>query len=94
MQSNFKYSVFRIACCLLLFFSFSTVCFSQSLGDAIVNITFGAGTNKYGGSLPAANGSTTYTYFDNSNNANNSRPIFPLDGEYSIMNTSAGINAV
>ena len=50
-----------------------------SLGDPVVNITFGAGTSPIGPAL--ANGITNYTYV-----ANN----FPQDGYYTIENTTAG----
>ncbi len=50
-----------------------------SLGDAVVNINFGAGTSTFGPEL--ANGITNYTYVARS---------FPQDGYYSILKTTAG----
>ena len=50
-----------------------------SLGDAVVNIDFGAGTPAFGAEL--ANGITNYTYVARS---------FPQDGYYSILKTTAG----
>jgi len=79
----------RIAFFASVFLLITNVCFCQSLGDAIVNITFGAGTNKFGGKLPAASGTTTYTYFDD---ALYPGQKFPLDGQYTITNTTTGIN--
>nr|WP_294789806.1 PKD domain-containing protein [uncultured Mucilaginibacter sp.] len=86
MRSNFKKNnVFRIAFFAFIFFLFSTSCFSQSLGDPIVNITFGSGTNRFAGSLPADSGSTTYAYYNGGGQG------FPNDGQYTIVNTSAGM---
>lgn len=87
MLSNFKKTgVFRIAFFAFIFFLTGTTCFSQSLGDAIVNITFGSGTSRFAGPLPADSGSTTYNYFSNNNPG-----AFPNDGQYTIVNTSAGM---
>lgn len=86
MRSNFKKnSVFRIAFFAFIFCLFCTSGFSQSLGDPIVNITFGSGTNRFAGPLPADSGSTTYTYFSSGGQG------FPQDGQYTIVNTSAGM---
>jgi len=86
MRSNFKKnSVLRIAFFAFIFFLFSVNCFSQSLGDPIVNITFGSGTNRFAGPLPADSGSTTYTYYNNGGQG------FPTDGQYTIVNTSVGM---
>lgn len=63
-----------------LFFADTT--YAQSLGDPIVNITFGSGVNKYAGPLPADSGSTSYTYSNTS----------PNDNFYSIVNTTANTN--
>ena len=54
---------------------------AQSLGDPIVNITFGAGTASRGGPLPADSGSTTYTYNSGT----------PADGYYTIANSTNGM---
>ncbi|WP_377101336.1 PKD domain-containing protein [Mucilaginibacter calamicampi] len=70
---------------------FSTPAFCQSLGDPIVNITFGTGSGKFGGRLPPASGTTTYTYYDDASFPGQG---FPQDGQYTITNTSAGINQV
>lgn len=49
-----------------------------SLGDPVVNIDFGSGTNTYGKALPAY--STNYTFVNNNG---------PNDGSYSISKTSS-----
>jgi gliding motility-associated-like protein len=86
MRSNFKKnSVFRIAFFSFIFFLFSATGFSQSLGDPIVNITFGSGTNRFAGKLPADSGITTYDYYSSGGQG------FPNDGQYTIVNTSAGM---
>jgi gliding motility-associated-like protein len=56
-----------------------------SLGDPVVHITFGAGTSTHAGALPADSGSTSYTY---------STADFPIDGSYTIENTTAGAGNV
>ncbi|MDB5030867.1 PKD domain-containing protein [Mucilaginibacter sp.] len=61
---------------------FSNKGYTQSLGDPIVNITFGSGTNKYAGPLPADSGSTSYTYSSGT----------PNDNFYTIVNTSSNTN--
>lgn len=50
-----------------------------SLGDPVVDITFGAGTAVHSGALPT--GTTSYTY---------SNADFPTDGSYTVENTTAG----
>lgn len=86
MRSNFKKnSAFRIAFFAFIFLLFSINSFSQSLGDAIINITFGSGTNRFAGPLPTDSGSTTYNYYSNVGQG------FPNDGQYTIVNTSAGM---
>jgi len=50
-----------------------------SLGDPIVNINFGSGTSVHGSSLPS--GTTSYSW---------STDDFPLDGSYTIENSTAG----
>jgi hypothetical protein len=54
-----------------------------SLGDPIVSIDFGAGTAEHAGALPA--GTTSYTY---------SSADFPIDGSYTVENTTAGSGQV
>jgi len=56
-----------------------------SLGDPVVHITFGAGTSTHAGALPADSGTTSYTY---------SSADFPIDGSYTIENTTAGAGNV
>ena len=58
------------------------ILYAQSLGDPIVDITFGAGTATRSGALPADSGTTTYTY---------SSTGFPSDDDYTIANTTAGM---
>jgi gliding motility-associated-like protein len=70
-----------------LFFMLIIICacqtaFAQSLGDPIVDITFGSGTATRSGALPSDSGSTTYTY---------SSSGFPSDDYYTIANTTAGM---
>ncbi len=70
-----------IAAGLIILRSFSSnaqLC-EGSLGDPIVNITFGAGSSTHGGALPQ--GITSYTY---------SKADFPIDGSYTIENSTAG----
>jgi gliding motility-associated-like protein len=55
---------------------------AQSLGDPIVDITFGSGTATRSGALPADSGTTTYIY---------SSSGFPSDDYYTIANTTAGM---
>jgi len=52
---------------------------AQSLGDPVVDITFGAGTATHAGPLAADSGTTSYTY---------STADFPIDGSYTIENTT------
>ncbi|WCT12563.1 PKD domain-containing protein [Mucilaginibacter jinjuensis] len=54
-----------------------------SLGDPVVDITFGAGTSVHSNTLPV--GTTSYTY---------SNADFPTDGSYTIENTTAGAGNV
>jgi gliding motility-associated-like protein len=54
-----------------------------SLGDPIVDLTFGSGTGTHGNPLPA--GMTSYTW---------STADFPIDGSYTIENTTAGAGDV
>lgn len=70
-------------CFSLLFIFMSITGRAQSLGDPIINITFGAGTAVHAGPLPPDVGSTTYTYSSGT----------PNDGFYSIVNTSAGMHS-
>jgi gliding motility-associated-like protein len=67
---------------LFLFFSVfdshAQLC-EGSLGDPIVNIDFGSGSSTHGQALPS--GTTSYTY---------STADFPIDGSYTIENSTAG----
>jgi len=54
---------------------------AQSLGDPIVNITFGSGSNQRFGPLPADSGATTYIYSNGT----------PNDGYYTIANSTVGM---
>lgn len=54
-----------------------------SLGDPIVNINFGAGTSIHKGALPS--GTTSYSY---------SSADFPMDGSYTVENSTAGSGQV
>ncbi len=76
-KRRFAFLVFTLT---TLFLS-GRVC-AQSLGDPIVDITFGAGTATRSGPLSADSGSTTYTY---------SSSGFPNDDDYTIANTTAGM---
>ncbi|WP_162276896.1 gliding motility-associated C-terminal domain-containing protein [Mucilaginibacter pedocola] len=58
---------------------------AQSLGDPVVNITFGSGSSTHSGALSADSGTTSYTYSSND---------FPSDGSYTIENTTAGAGNV
>ncbi|KLT64659.1 T9SS type B sorting domain-containing protein [Pedobacter sp. BMA] len=62
----------------IVFILFNNHVFSQSLGDPIVNIDFGAGTATYAGALVA--GTTSYTYV---------AQAFPNDGSYTVMKSTA-----
>ncbi|TWJ03239.1 gliding motility-associated-like protein [Mucilaginibacter frigoritolerans] len=57
--------------------------FAQSLGDPVVDITFGSGTATHSGALPADSGSTSYTY---------TSADFPSDGYYTIESTTNSPN--
>ena len=56
---------------------------AQSLGDPVVDITFGSGTSTHAGPLAADSGYTSYTYSSND---------FPSDGSYTIENTTNSPN--
>ncbi|MDP4280593.1 MAG: PKD domain-containing protein [Bacteroidota bacterium] len=62
--------------------SYSQLC-QGSLGDPIVDIDFGSGTSVHGGALPS--GQTSYTY---------STDDFPMDGSYTIENSTAGSGSI
>jgi len=65
---------------VILLFSYQSR--AQSLGDPIVNITFGSGSAIRSGALAADSGSTTNIY---------SSSGFPNDNYYTIANTTAGM---
>lgn len=71
----------RIICALIISFSglsgYAQLC-SGSLGDPVINITFGAGT---GTGAPLNTRLTNYTFFSND---------CPSDGSYTIRNSSGG----
>ncbi|MGZ3756637.1 MAG: PKD domain-containing protein [Mucilaginibacter sp.] len=81
-----KLPSFQIIFIKLSLISVGIFCFNrahaQSLGDPIVNITFGSGSSTRAGALSADSGSTTYTY---------SATGFPNDNSYTIANTTAGM---
>ena len=77
--NNFKKRVIWIGLFMILF---NCKGFAQSLGDPIVDITFGAGTAERAGALAADSGSTTYIYSEN----------FINDGYYTIANSTSGFN--
>ncbi|MBC7401091.1 MAG: gliding motility-associated C-terminal domain-containing protein [Mucilaginibacter sp.] len=52
------------------------------MGDPIVHITFGSGTNQFAGPLKADSGTTDYTYVNKS----------PDDNFYTIVNSTTGLN--
>ena len=72
---------------VVFFFSKPDRCLGQlctgSLGDPVVDITFGSGTATHAGAL--ASGTTSYTY---------SNADFPSDGSYTVENTTAGSGSV
>jgi hypothetical protein len=74
------YRIFGVVLLSLTLFSYKVA--AQSLGDPIVNITFGSGTATRPGPLKADSGTTTYTY-EGTN--------FPNDGYYTIANSTAGM---
>ena len=75
---NNKYKIaFWITAAVIILLSLNTS--AQSLGDPIVNITFGSGTAVHAGALPADSGSTSYTY---------TSADFPNDGSYTIERTT------
>jgi gliding motility-associated-like protein len=78
-----KKIISAIACVTLFVLIFPSKSYSQSLGDPIVHITFGAGINQFGGALRPDSGSTTYPYIAAS----------PDDNYYTIANTTAGLNS-
>ncbi len=78
------------SCILLLFFLVlmnpakikAQLC-KGSLGDAIVNLNFGSGTSTHGSVL--GTGITSYIY---------SSAYFPMDGSYTIENSTVGFGSV
>jgi gliding motility-associated-like protein len=74
--------VFAVIGLLLVLILFDCRGYAQSLGDPIVNITFGSGSAIHSGPLAADSGSTTYTYNGSG---------FPNDGYYTIANTTSGM---
>ncbi len=54
-----------------------------SLGDPVISLTFGSGSATHGGPLPS--GTTSYTY---------SSADFPMDGSYTIENSTAGSGSI
>jgi gliding motility-associated-like protein len=56
--------------------------YAQSLGDPIVHITFGSGTDQFAGPLKPDSGSTSYGYV----------PGSPDDDQYTIANSTTGLN--
>ncbi|MDQ2751664.1 MAG: hypothetical protein M3R72_01420, partial [Bacteroidota bacterium] len=68
----------------IFFFSITVQVFSQtctgSVGDPIVNVTFGSGTNQFGPPLPS--GSTSSLSYQPVN--------CPTDGNYAITNFTTG----
>jgi len=73
--------VFRVVLLVLLSVVFLQRTNAQSLGDPIVNITFGSGTQQFPGPLAADSGYTNYTYVTGT----------PNDGFYTIANSTKGM---
>jgi gliding motility-associated-like protein len=74
------YRIFAVASLFMALFSYKA--WGQSLGDPIVNITFGSGTATRPGPLQTDSGTTTYIYAGTG---------FPNDGYYTIANSTAGM---
>ena len=72
---------FNAVLLVLLSVVFSNKVSAQSLGDPIVNITFGSGTQQFPGPLAADSGFTNYTYVAGT----------PNDGLYTIANSTKGM---
>jgi len=77
--------LYFFACAMLLLLASCQKAGAQSLGDPVVNITFGSGSSTHSGALSADSGSTSYTYSSND---------FPSDGSYTIENSTAGSGSV
>ncbi|WP_429380521.1 PKD domain-containing protein [Mucilaginibacter sp. UYCu711] len=78
----YKRYLLVVAYVLLFIITTSSKSYSQSLGDPIVHITFGAGINQFGGALRPDSGSTTYSYV----------AATPDDNSYTIASTTGGLN--
>lgn len=78
------HKVYKIIMLVSVVFLLNTKGFTQSLGDPIVNITFGSGATQFFGPLPADSGATTYTYINGT----------PNDGYYTIANSTKGMYSV
>jgi gliding motility-associated-like protein len=81
IAANIKQVIFFALAASILFLSSKIQ--AQSLGDPIVNITFGSGTATHAGALAADSGSTSYTY---------TSADFPNDGSYTIERTTNSPN--
>jgi gliding motility-associated-like protein len=68
---------------IVLMFCLNIKSRAQSLGDPVVDITFGSGTATHAGPLAADSGSTSYTY---------TSADFPEDGSYTIESTTNSPN--
>jgi len=78
--SKFVFNYLCLTLCFICLFNLNVK--AQSLGDPIVDITFGSGSATRSGALPADSGSTSYIY---------SSAGFPSDDYYTIANTTAGM---
>jgi gliding motility-associated-like protein len=81
IPTNSKKSLIIIGINLIILL-LSTKGYTQSLGDPIIDITFGSGAATHAGALSPDSGATTYTYSNGT----------PNDGFYSIVNNTAGLN--
>lgn len=76
------FSNIRALCMVVIFTALCLQTKAQSLGDPIVNITFGSGSARFAGPLAADSGATTYSYTGGT----------PNDSFYTITNTTAGMH--
>jgi gliding motility-associated-like protein len=77
MKEYIKISVYFLVFCFICSTKLSAQLCQGSLGDPVVNITFGAGSNP---GLPAGNSTTNYTYVTHD---------CPDDGFYTIANSTS-----
>ena len=77
LKNAVKYPLFVLLCLFVAKISHAQLC-TGSLGDPVVNITFGTGINP---GPPLSASSTNYNYVFN---------LCPQDGNYTVVNSTSG----